>query len=180
MVTGETRLPEEILSQPGRFVHPSPRWRHLSQLQHLSETIYIFPQEPPTKEAALSFHLSGLSSCSHSSILPELMCFPWIWNQRKRRVGFSSTLLQRGRGWRRELPRRLRQKKIFFLSLSGIGFHWNPTVFSRLHDFNPRFPKSRGGLSDSSIWQRAPRKAFGEESPARTNCLYLSQAHQLD
>lgn len=117
MVTGETRLPEEILSQPARFVHPSPRWRRLSQLQHLSETIYIFPQEPPTKEPTLSFHLSGLPSCSHSSILPELMWFPWIWNQRKRRLGFSSTLLQRGHDWQRELPRRLRQKKIFFLSL---------------------------------------------------------------
>lgn len=69
-----------------------PCSRRLPQLQHLSETIYIFPQEPPTKEPTLSFHLSVLPSCSHSSILPALMWFPRIWNQRKRRVGFSSTL----------------------------------------------------------------------------------------
>lgn len=148
-----------------------PRSRRLSQLQHLSETIYIFPQEPPTKEPTLSFHLSVLPSCSHSSILPALMWFPRIWNQRKRRVGFSSTLCSEDAA--AVAPQ---TKEDFFFFLFGIGFHWDPTVFFRLHDFNPRFPKSRG-VYPTRPSGREPQGKRLEWRVGPEPFVYLSQAH---
>lgn len=123
----------------GEVCESVPCSRRLSQLQHLSETIYIFPQEPPTKEPTLSFHLSVLPSCSHSSILPALMWFPRIWNQRKRRVGFSSTLCSEDAA--AVAPQ---TKEDFFFFFLELGFTGILLYFSGYTTLTPDFRNPAG------------------------------------
>lgn len=170
------RLLEEIPPQPGGL-GIRPLLSSSPQLHHFSEDIYIFPQEPRTMEPTLSLHLSAPPSCSQSSISPALMCFPWIWNQRKRSVAFSSTLCSEDAAGG-ELPGRLRQKKIFYFFLD-LAFTGILLYFPGYTTLTSDFPNPEGFIPRIHLAKSREENARRGESGPNHSSISVKHTSQI-